>query len=354
MIMLSSGAYSAVTGVTSAPGKISVPAKGPASITVTWSVVDTGGVAGPVTITSASALLQVSGSTIATLGSSLSRTISLAAGETRIVTFSETYAISPALAQRLSREGAGTVTVRRVFTDGAGTQIGVIPVSTSNTGALSIRRIELKFENDARTDIVKTGEVLRAIADVSFRSNGLLRGEWRLIDPTASLGGTSSGRRVMQVVRQQLVSSGEGRTRIVSPPLPTDMSGLYLVSFSVEDTDGNISVPILRYFVMDGNEKDVPVNVDVLTPADRASFHDDMVFSWNPLAGAQAYQVEIFNADSHQLVAAKIVPGQDLKLSLSTLSLEDIVSGQSYNWRVRAFSGGKPVGTSRLYSLTKK
>lgn len=341
-----------VTDVSSSPARVSIPAKGPATLSVTWPVVVNGGAGGGTfNVTSVEAALRINGARVEALAGSLSRTVTLAAGEVRTLSFTETYTISPALARRISREDAGSVTIRRLFTDGAGTAFHEIPVAAGNQGDLSVRRIELKFENDARTDIVRKGDVLRAVADVSFRSNGLLRGEWRIVDPSASLGGSSTGRRVLQVVRQQLVSSGEGRTRIVSPPLPTDVNGLYLLSFSVEDTDGTIEVPILRYFVLEGGESAAPTNMDILTPGDHASINEETLFSWNPLAGAQAYRVEILKAGDEMPVAAKLVPGTDLKLSLSALSFEDLVSGQFYEWRVRAFAGGKLIGQSERRSL---
>jgi hypothetical protein len=351
LLMVPAAAQANVTAVSVSPTKISIPTKGTASISVTWSVTDNGGGGGTFNITSSEASIFINGTRIGAAAGNLSRSVTLGVGEVSILTFSETLTISPSLARKLINAPAGSATIRRVFTDGGGTQLADISVNTGNAGPLAVRRIELKFENDARTDVVKQDDIIRAVADVSFRSNGLLRGEWRIVDPTASLGGSTSGRRVLQVVRQQLVSSGEGRTRIVSPPLPTKTNGLYLVSFSVEDTDGNITVPILRYFVLEGHDNAPPTNLSVLTPGDNANIDPESVFSWKPLSGAQAYQLEILEPGSENPITGKIVPGTDLKLSLNVLVFEDLMSGKTYDWRVRAFANGKIIGQSERMSL---
>lgn len=285
--------------------------------------------------------MQINGSTIGTVGGALSQNTTTAPNET--LTFNETLTLSPALARRIATASPGSVTIVRSFTDTFRIDTGTIQVATGAAGPLAVRRIELHFENNARTDVVRKGDTIRAVAEINFRSNGLLRGEWRLVDPTTSLG---VGRgRVLQVVRQQLNSTGEGSTRIISPPLPTKTNGLHLVSFSVEDTDGNIAIPVLRYFVLEGSADEVQENMSALTPGNNANIDEDTVFSWKPAPGASAYQLEIFEPDSQTLVTGKVVPSTDLKLNLSHLSLDNLVSGQSYDWHIRAFGkNGKTLG----------
>ena len=331
----------------SSPSRVSIPAKGAASFNIIWRMVwdDVLG-AGTATISSPNAALIINGTTVATLGSNLSQFV---ATDGQTVILSETLSISPAIARKIAKAPAGSVRVQRIFADGGVAATIISRVSTGNSGPLAVRRIELKFENYSRTDIVQKGDTLRAVADISFRSNGLLRGEWRIVDATASLG--SARGRVLQVVRQQLVSSGEGRRRIVSPPLPTDTNGLHLLSFSVEDTDGNITVPVLRYFVLEGRDNVPPTNLSVLMPGDGASVNQETVFSWGALKGAHAYQLEILPQDSGKPVAAKLVPSTDLKLSLSALSFEDLAPASIYDWRVRAFANGKVIGQSQRQIL---
>ncbi|MEM6781241.1 MAG: hypothetical protein AAF569_05210 [Pseudomonadota bacterium] len=352
MLFSPMAAHATVDNVAASPAQVSVPFKGAKTLNIRWIVTRTGPAGGgPFTVSSPNALLQVGGSTIATLAGNLSQVSNLGAGVTGTLIFNETVTISPALARRIAEGSAGTVRVVRTFDDTIAPSTGFVSIATgaSTSGPLSVRRIELSFENQSRTDVVQKGDTLRAVADVSFRSNGLLRGEWRLVNPSSSLGEARG--RVLNVVRQQLVSSGEGRTRIVSPPLPTDTNGLHLLSFSVEDTDGNIEIPILRYFVLEGRDNVPPTNMTALTPGNGASVNQDTIFSWGVLESADAYQLEILMPGSDVPATAKLVPGTDLKLSLSSLSFEDLSPRQNYDWRVRAFANGKVIGQSQRQSI---
>lgn len=350
LLITPAAAQAAVNNISPSPSKVTVSPKGTTTVNLTWNVTVTAASTGVINLSSAEAALMINGVRITGLAGTLSQDKTLTIGQVTQYSFTESFTIPLAYAKQIIRADAGSVVIRRVFTDGATTVPHQIPVSTGNTGILSVKRIELKFDNNSRTDVVKKGESLRAVADINFRSNGLLRGEWRLVQPSSSLGETRG--RVLQVVRQQLVSSGEGRTRIISPPLPTDLNGLHLLSFSVEDTDSNITVPILRYFVVNGSENgDVKV-MDALTPKDGASIAADTVFSWEGVKGADAYQVEIFEKGANKTIAAQLVPASDLKLVPSALVLEDLISGTLYEWRVRAFDGqGHVIAASEKRSI---
>ncbi|MCZ4279907.1 hypothetical protein O4H49_03900 [Kiloniella laminariae] len=353
LLSLSSQVQANVNSVTASPARVAVPAKGAATFSVNWVVNRTEPtISGTVTVSSANAQLRVNGVTIATLGQTLSRPSTLAITQSASLSFNEVITLNPAQARRVSDAPAGAVTITRTFTDTQTTGLGTLRVFAGPGigGSLNIRRIDLHFENDARTDVVRKDESIRAIAELNFRSSGLLRGEWRIIDPTASLG--SARGRVLQVVRQQLASSGEGRTRIVSPPLPTRANGLYLVTFVVADTDRTIETPILRYFVLEGTVEAPQENLTILTPGEGTAVSTATVFSWKPLSGATAYQLEIFDPGQSIPVSGKLVPGTDLTLSLSTLSLENLDPGKRYDWRVRAFDReGRVVGLSPRQSL---
>lgn len=352
IVGMAGAARADVNTVTPTPAMVNVSIKNPAAINVTWRVNRTETVATAQRVTSSAlAELRISGVTVATLGGAIMQTgIFRMVGESEILVFTETFNLTPAQAQTISRAVPGTVTIRRLFTDTQTTVPGTISLfaTLGGTGDLAVRRIELSFENASRTDVVRQGDQLHAVADVSFNNNGLLRGEWRVVDASASLGG--GGRRVLQVVRQQLVSSGEGRTRIVSPPLPTKLSGLHLVSFSVQDTTTGFEIPILRYFVLQDNKDKsdlVAANMNVIGPADGARLGKGTVFSWQAIEGAHAYQVEIFKDNPNVPLTGKLVTGKDLTLSLQALSLAHLQPGGMYQWHVRAFSkSGKVLGAS--------
>lgn len=347
-LVLPQGAWANVNSVTPVPSVLNIPVKGAGTVSVIWQVqrIEAGG-GGTVTVTSPGALLQVNGTTIATLAGTLSQSSTLPNGASTTLNLSETLPISAALAREIANAPSGAVTLQRLFTDTQRSSIGVAGLAPTlgNASEVAVSRIELSFENSARTDVIYKGDPLRAVVDVTFRGNGLLRGEWRLVDPTASLG--SSRGRVLQVVRQQLVSSGEGRQRILSPPLPTDVNGLYLLAFSVEDTTAGFEIPILRYFVIEGQGAAEPLEMRALSPTNGASLNDETVFAWQALRGADAYQIEIMDHGENEVITAKLVPASETKLTLSALSFEDLTSGHGYDWRIRGFDNGQVVGLSQ-------
>ncbi len=351
-ILVPTIAHANVNSVTPSPNNIAVSVVGSPRITVTWSINRTAATGGTVTVSSANAVLRDAAGVIANIGGNLSTTSSVGIGVTETVRVTETITLTPAQADRIARSAARNVTITRLFTDTQTVGTGVLQVSpgAGNTGDLQLRRIELAFENDSRTDVVRRGERQRAVADVSFRSGGLLKGEWRIVDPSSSYG--SARYRVLQVVRQQLVSSGQGRTRIVSPPLPTNKVGLYLVTFVADDDSNTLEFPVLRYFVLEGQSGVAEENLDVFTPAEGAQVSKGTVFSWKIVPGAQAYQVEIFAKGSESLLSGKLVPSSELSLSLSVFSLAHLTPGGSYDWRLRAIgSGGKIIGVSPKRTL---
>lgn len=350
-------AFAVIDTVTSSPGTITVPARGNATINIVWQVSRTEA-AGPATrtVSSSTAELQLNGSTIAVLGGNISASSTLNNGQTATVSLRESYTFNAALARRIAASPPGSLRIVRLFTDTQRVGTGQVNVysGSSNSGPLAVRRIDLAFENSARTDVVYQEDVVHAIADISFRSSGILKGEWRIVEPSASLG--SSGGRVLRVIRQNLVSSGEGRTRVVSPALPTLNNGLHLVSFVVEDT--SIEIPILRYFVLDNVGTSIetkPSELIILSPSEGVSLDQNTTFTWQSVTGAQAFQIEIFNKDEEVPLTGKLVPATESKLTLSPLSFEWLTPGNEYTWHIRAFGvGGKLLAQSKRLSLYLK
>ncbi len=295
----------------------------------------------PVLVSSSSAVLEIGGIPIATVGGFISVSSSLPIGTGGVVLFNDKINLSAALSRRIANSPTGSVRIVRTFTD---TQKGIsgsvqVASGSANSGPLSIRRIELSFENRARTDVVYKNDTIRATVDITFRSSGILKGEWRLVDPTASLGGR--GGRVLQIVRKNLVSSGEGRTRILSPPLPTNVNGLYFLAFYADFPDSSFDIPVLRYFVLE-NRGIAPLEkiekIDAVSPINSALLTKETSFKWQKIKGAAAYQIEVFNKGDDVPISGKLVPSSLVSLSLSSFSLDQLLPGYKYHWQVRAFN----------------
>jgi hypothetical protein len=360
-LLHTSGVKADINSVSSSPSSATVPVGQTTTVTVSWRVnrteTDITG-PGPFTrlVSSPGATLVINGVTVATVAGSLSTTSVLLSSNTSTVTLTESITLLPNQTKMLAESGAGSARVERTFSDTQTSATGVLSLYAGggSAGPLAVRRIDLAFQNAARSEVVEQNESLFAVADIAFASSGILRGEWRLIEPSASLG--SQAGRVLQVVRQSLLSSGQGRTRITSPKLPTDRSGLYLLAFAVEQDGAQVEIPVLRYFVVEQNQNDLvdPFPLITFSPDEDATLSEQTLFAWQPVNMAAAYQVEIFENDAQQPLTGKLVPASDHQLRLSAMSLDWLTANTRYQWQVKALgkqgqllaiSAKKPVNT---------
>lgn len=350
LFMLSPEVKADINAVTPSPNSVFVPVQNSYSFQVNWQVNRTETVITSTRlVTSSSAALYVNGANIGIVAGNISGLSSLSTAATGTIFINDSITLNATQLKAIASSPAGRVQIVRTFTDTQTTLSANIAVAATgvNTQALAVSRIDLSFSNNARTEVINQGSTLQAIAEVSFTSSGILRGEWRLIDPTTSYGSQTG--RVLQVIRQPLVSSGQGRIRIVSPQLPTDQSGLHLVAFFVEQDDNPIDIPILRYFVID-TEDEQELDTQPMTsfaPQDNALLDAETVFSWAAVVDAVAYQVEIFEQQATKPLTGKLVPTPILQIKLSAMSLDWLEPGGQYLWRVKALGpGGKVLAVS--------
>lgn len=345
-------ANASVTGATPSPGSATVPVQGATALRVNWRVsrTESNRAGGPytVTVSSPDAILYINGVAVATLAGTLSQSSTLGAAQSTTLMMQEVLTLTAAQSRQIAAAPSGSVSIRRVFDDTqAGSATANLPLyaGANTSGLLNVQRIDLKFQNDERTAVVGKGNRQHAIAEVNFRGNGVLKGEWRISEPTSTLG-QAQGRR-LEIVRRQLVSSGLGSTRIISPALPTQRNGLYLVTFYVEQAEGTIEIPVLRYFVLEDDGERAPAAIETLTPALGSTLGTKTVFSWPPITNAAAYEIGIYSENGSFPITGKMVTGKDLHLSLSSFSLGKLAQGESYEWQLRAFDQhGRLLGVS--------
>jgi len=358
-----------VTSVTPIPLKLTVSPTG-GSVNVTWRVVHVLTAGGTATTQSPSYTILINGNPVQTVNRVLARTTTVAAAVPETLTFSEVIPISVNIAKQIATSG-NNARIQRIFNDGIGTTGTGAPVLIAGggaSGALSINRIDLSFENGGKTSVIGQNAELRAVAEVSFRSKGLLQAEWRLVDNASIRGGRFE--RLLSRVRLQLSSSGAGRTRIVSPKLPTGSTGLHEIKLVITDPETRFEEPVLRYYV---NPTATPsltriAPLEAFSPVAGVPFNTATLFDWHPVPGAAAYQIELFNLPGGsnpqsslnsaplivgptdtdaELVTGKIVPGDQTSATFSSFSEGHLKHGFTYLWRIRAISSsGTVVGQS--------
>jgi hypothetical protein len=316
------------------------------------------------TTRSSEVVVEVDGRRVLTLPRALSRTSSLLQGSSETLLFRETLSLPLAVARAIA-EGRGVATVTRTFADSGGAASASARVSVSGQLDLTVLRVDLQFDRGTRTQVVARDEGLRAVADVRIGGTGQLVAEWRISLPDALRGGEAL--RVLGLVRRPLMTSGSGRVRLVSPPLPTDVSGLFEVSLAILQPDTGREAAAIRYFVTPAALPPMS-EIDLLGPPEGAGLTENTRFAWQGVAGAAAYQLEIYPdggtgsgdppasplllGDTELGVpplSGRVVGAEETATRLTRLSLRHLPPGADYRWRVRAIGpAGETLAVSPL------
>lgn len=366
-------AQAGISSVTPSPSQRNVALASSTSFTATWNVVRNNL---PSTFPPGATVTSVQGKftnidntvTYGVVPATLSQTRPLVGPSTTFV-FTERVRVPAEVAYRAYKSGAMAVYYNRAFSDDGFTSssfIGVVKLNITGSSAagFSLSRLSLRFDDDTALRVVDKGAKLRAYADVTYTGTGLLQGAWEIAEPPTTLGKPIY--QTLQLVRRMLV--GSGQERIYAPPLPTGTRGFYLLRLRVTKPQLPVPVaelPFIRYVVSHQAVHWHPAQVLTVTaPAPGAVLGKDTGFAWQEVAGARAYQVELYAkgpfsvidtlpdlgsvADTKQWrpsgapVAGVLVPGDRTSAGLSALGDAHLKSGYVYRWRVLAI--GKDGG----------
>lgn len=357
-----------VSGSTLGPAAASVTNIATASFA--WRVEST--LAGQAVRSTQGAFLLPNGQPLGTAGALLSGTTSPAP-----LSFSETLTVPQSIAIRAQRAGATQVIFRRQFEL---TNLGVIasddiplPLTSGIGGQFAIHRIQLRFEDGNSQRVLRRGQPLTAFADVRFSGTGVLQAQWQVALPSST-----AGEPVFQpllTLREPLIGGREVTLRL--PDLPTHAPGLHLIRLRLIDPDGELTIPLLRYFVADGDAAaGMPrMALQLLEPQHLSRLSNDTYFRWHPVPGASVYQLEFYLLESapaepragppllnagllgsgqlpiQRLTGVMIPPGQEATV-LSILARSHLRSGRPHLWRLLALDAtGKVIAESPLREI---
>jgi hypothetical protein len=287
-------------------------------------------------------------------GGRLGATISDSAAE-----IAETVRVPQAVSDAAVARRQGRIFYTREFSDGFSSASGrlIIDLTGRIGGEFTIDRLALSFHDGSQVKVAGLNDEVKAEAEITFFGSGLLRGRWLIAEPTSSAGALSF--RTLKYVTRHL--AGQRRVRIVSPELPTDISGAYAVRFSIERPDVGEATPTIVYQVAPAATALIPMGprgpaeIRVLAPGRGTELEPGTAFSWEPVPGSIAYQLEVFDGPvlpGAVRLTGQVVPGDVTELSFSSLAGEDLAPGASYWWRVLAFgAGGGVTGASRMLPI---
>lgn len=264
-----------------------------------------------------------------------------------VLVYPETLTIPAAQLAQWYARGVRLLGYRRTFTSRAppaqSAQVlirlagsGLEAARQPSTGELALQQLDLEFESGRRIEIVDRGARLVARLTMLYAGSGTLRGRWEVAD---SAGSGDPLFRVLQIVRAPL--GGSQQHTLDSPPLPTDISGRYLLRFCVEPaaragTDCASSVTTVQTLYAVTPDETVPL-LRGLAP-DNLAADASTVFEWGAVAGVTTYQFQVFRAADPEplFVGGMLLDESVTRTTLSAATRARLEPGRRYLWRVTA------------------
>lgn len=363
LLGLSCELHAAITRVTVTPVQRAVSAAADTVISVRWRVV-TDGSSTLVESPRAEFINPKTGAVLSVTSGLLTNTGS---GPFQ---YPENFVIDTATVRGWLNQGLTQVLLRREFsrTPTSSASSAFIKLSFSQSSLLSVRSstealavhgLGLEFDNGNYSTLAELESRLQARLTVSFSGAGILDGRWQVAEPGSTEGVPLF--RTLALVRQNL--TGRQRAVLVSPELPTRRPGKYLVRFCVNnrelmadaDTTGgqcNIeNLVVTATYHVQGGEDSALGSVLGLSPG-QGPVDADTVFSWQMVAGAQIYQMQIFelqaataelasSREQPQVTTPVFVVGMVLPGAVTSTPMTDFIRthlqpGKRYLWRITA------------------
>jgi hypothetical protein len=204
----------------------------------------------------------------------------------------------------------------------------------ATSGELGVLRMELAFSGGKRIAIVELGAKLAAHVTLAYSGSGTLRARWEVADPA---GAAEPFFRVLAHVREPL--AGQRQHTVESPPLPTGISGRYVLRFCLEGR-GDAACESSDTAVQTLYEVTAGARVPALTglAPDNAEVDAATPFDWSAVNGVTTYQLQIFRPGdpAPAFVAGMLLDSSITRTALSEVTRSKLTGGQRYLWRVTA------------------
>lgn len=232
---------------------------------------------------------------------------------------------------------------------------------------LVIKRLALHFTDRSTVKFVDSGAELKAQLEVTYTGNGILRGYWQIADPVSA--SEELYFRTLALVNHSLTATQS--SVILSPPLPTQLTGRYYLRFCVAsigrnpapDADSTVCSTELFSTVVGYQvfpDRNNTARLDNLFP-NRENATAQTLFRWPDVPGAVVHQLQIFKVDqfqasttakkpsSQKFIAGMLLPGQTTKTPLSAYVIGQLIHQQNYAWRISSFGqNGELLAQSEL------
>lgn len=360
------------------PSAKNVPLGKSTSVSLAWRVTDTSSPGFVVTISSNSGQFCVGTVFVCTTLRTVSKRLAVtytSDGTPTTFSIAESILVPQAVIDQAKKLGFNTVLYRRSWTPGGTFPNGAITLNITGSSAtgFSVSRQAMRFDDNSIVKLLNEKEVLKAKADVNYNGSGQLQAEWEVAGPSTGAG-VPIFRRIRTV--RKYLGSGDKRT-LVSPPLPSDRAGSYMVRLRITSPAPGFESPVIRYYVgAQGAQVTPPQTIRLGNPVDRIWLTRNTRFNWQSIKGAKHYRLEIYhkpqaidaegtmpNAGDDQTskkpvrlqgspVAGMILPADALQTALPDAVRKRLESGSWYYWRIIAVDNtGKLVGISPIREM---
>jgi hypothetical protein len=373
VLLVAGESLATLTGARATPRQVTISASRDNVVSITWRVSATSdhrsGVSSPV----GTIIDPGSGQVLSTANTSFD------AGGAGPFTFRENLVLDAATVQAWVARGIRRVVLQRTFGDPVGNTVNgsvVLRLTASQLQSsrdpapaeLFVTSLRLEFGSGNNAVVIDSDASLQALLTVQYTGAGVLRGRWQLAEPESP--DDAPIYRTLALVNTNLATSQ--RSTLRSPELPTHRSGRYLLRFCVTSQVGddafgdplcpNPALSVLASYRVQGSGKESIEVVRGLSP-DRQSVDAGTVFTWQQLAAAHVYQLQVFELGSGdadlpasreqganvepRFVTGIVLDSASHSTNLSELMRSKLQRGHRYQWRVTAHDEtGRMIGRS--------
>ena len=357
--------HSTIISVQGSTAQTQLSTIGSAQVQLTWSVVEQENAIGQATISSTEGFFFDSSREILIGRDNRSLIMSqrLAEGANTNFIFRESLVIPRSIMHQANEMGLTEIVYVRAFTDTPGNTtlsnaVRFSLITSGFAGQLKLTYIQMEFDNSKTSTIITAGSPLHAQALLNYKGSGLISYGWEIATPPS----TKNQPVFSPLVRRQQYLMSGGQVTIKSPKLPSRNQGSYLLQLRITQPESEFKLPILRYIVSGGrgSESNIGVaSIQTILPLANQKLVPETTFSWNPVDGAKAYQLELYDRpivsnnqiglNSEKPITGILIPAKETQTKIGRVSRTHLLQGTSYYWQVVAVSAeGKIIGKSEL------
>ena len=219
-------------------------------------------------------------------------------------------------------------------------------------GTLESTYLQLSFQQGNLNQHFQQGEQHQAIAQVSSKGTGQMYIGWEIVQPPFS---SQVDPVFVPIKRAQNMIAGHQKTDFLSPILPSNQLGKYLVRVNVTTPKNGEQSAVLRYYVTQKNTDKFIKEVQLRAPISGINADRNTLFKWQVTSNRYQSSLQIFEnkrkgntctiRDSQQYVTAIATRGMG-STKITPIAAHKLQDGQSYCWRVQDYENGRLVASS--------